>query len=210
MPRRPPKSVTVNGRYGRLVVVRKHGQDKHGRTMWLCLCDCGSITITASALLNSGTKSCGCLQREAAKAGGTHGMSQSAEYRAWVHMRERCLNPNTKHYERYGARGITVCAQWLDFESFLRDMGTKPVSAWLERRNNNGNYEPNNCYWATPKQQSRNKSTNIRIVHEGRVQVVADWAKEKGLAASTICRRLFHLGWTVKQTLETAPYQRCT
>lgn len=212
MPRGNPSHVSVGDRYGRLVVTARKGSDRHGRSMWLCVCDCGGNTVTSTSLLRNpkrGTRSCGCLQKQKAKNSTKHGMCDSPEYRAWAHIKERCLNPHTKHFNRYGGRGILISEEWLDFRNFIHDMGRKPSGSWIERRLNNGPYSKDNCYWATPEQQSRNKSSNIRIVYDGRVQIVTDWAKESGIAASTIMRRLNHLGWTVKQALETAPYQRC-
>lgn len=207
--RQSPTQVQLNERYNRLVVIEHRGQDRHGRNMWLCRCDCGKETIVATTSLRTGaSRSCGCLQREAARRSATHGMHNSAEYRAWVHMKERCLNPKTKHFHRYGGRGITLAHEWLDFSTFLTDMGRRPEGCWLERVNNDGPYSKENCLWATTSEQARNRSSNIKLTYNKRTQIVSDWARETGLAATTICRRLFRLGWTVRQALETPPYKR--
>lgn len=90
------------------------------------------------------------------------GFNRSPEYTAWVNMRQRCLNPDTPNYKHYGARGIKVCPRWLDsFDDFLADMGPRPQGKTLDRRNNNGDYEPDNCRWATPKQQTANRRIMI-------------------------------------------------
>lgn len=139
----------------------------------------------------------------AGRLAATHGMSRSPEYNAWRHMRERCLRSNTKHYQRYGGRGISICDQWRTFEVFLADMGSRPNGCWLERRDNNGPYSKINCYWATPREQARNRSTNVRVIYNGRSQTLSEWADEKGMARNTLRNRLNSPRWTVKQALET-------
>jgi hypothetical protein len=131
-----------------------------GKVRWMCVCECGEQrTVAAISLMQGTSKSCGCLKREARAWNFRHGESHSAEYEAWVKMRQRCLNPRCHAYGRYGGRGITICPRWLNsFEAFLADLGRKPSARRsLDRRNNNGNYEPSNVRWATPAQQNRNR-----------------------------------------------------
>lgn len=125
--------------------------------MWLCLCDCGNEAVTGQSNLATGnTTSCGCRLAEIRATIGqrgkrTHMMRNSAEYRAWTSMKQRCFNPNVVAFKNYGARGITVCDEWRNsFEAFLRDVGKKPApNLDLDRIDNEGNYEPGNCRWVT-------------------------------------------------------------
>lgn len=141
--------------------------------LWNCVCDCGSELEVRGGCLNSGgTRSCGCLQKERATknlvpGGGKtkHGLHNTSEYDCWNSMRRRCLFPNSGDYHNYGGRGITICERWkLSFKDFLSDMGLRPGKEYsLDRINNNGNYEPGNCRWATRSQQQRNKRSRDEI-----------------------------------------------
>ena len=135
---------------------------RHPSIMWLASCDCGRLTVVGGSRLRSGnTKSCGCRNSEVAEARVLiHGHGRhddlSPEYRTWKAMRQRCMNPRAKNYRHYGGRGITVCERWNTFTNFLADMGPKPKGRSIDRINNDGNYEPSNCRWATPKEQAKN------------------------------------------------------
>ena len=144
-------------RFGKLSVVEKT-ENMGTRTAWICICDCGNKKkVRTNDLLRGKTKSCGCEERK------THGNRRvgntSPEYNSWVAMKSRCFDSNSVHYNRYGGRGITVCERWMSFENFLSDMGEKPTNNHsIERINNDGNYEPSNCKWASKIEQSRNRS----------------------------------------------------
>lgn len=151
-------------RYGRLVVTSEAGRAGDHK-LFLCACDCGGDVIVKGTNLRRGaTRSCGCLQRELAKnrlsdANKTHGLSYHPLY--WVHhaMHQRCSNPRYPRYADWGGRGIQVCARWsglYGLTNFVADMGERPVGLTLDRRDNDGNYEPDNCQWATPKEQQAN------------------------------------------------------
>jgi hypothetical protein len=166
-------------RFGRLVVVRFAGltllaTGRHGAT-WVCECDCGTVKVVrARYLLRGQSRSCGCLRSETVSArastqfGGVRapaGAWRTPEYVVLVSMWARCENPNNKDFRRYGARGITVCQRWRKgengkspYECFIEDMGRRPSPELsIDRIDNDGNYEPGNCRWATPKQQQLNR-----------------------------------------------------
>lgn len=125
------------------------------------------------------------------------------EYRAWRNMRQRCNNKNVPNYHRYGGRGIKICKEWDSFEVFLQDMGKRlsPEHS-LERRNNNGNYEPANCYWATMDIQSNNQEKNILLEYNGDTKTLAQWARYLNVPYDQI-RGRYRYGWDAKSIIET-------
>ena len=144
-------------KYARLDVMSYAGK-KGKKPQWLCHCECGRTTVVQSSHLKSGnTSSCGCSRS-------ARGMTGSRERRTWSAMKTRCYNKNWHAYENYGGRGIAICDRWLEsFESFYADMGDKPTpNHSIDRINNDGNYEPDNCRWATSSEQNRNQRMSTR------------------------------------------------
>ena len=135
-----------------------------------------------------------------------HGHSRGPnlpEYRAWKRLRNRCRNPNNKDFKYYGAQGVTVADRWNDFPLFLADMGKRPTPTHSIDRYPNpfGNYEPGNCRWATPGEQSGNRRTNRYITFNGKTQTIAAWARDLGITKERLWHRLTTLGWTIERAL---------
>jgi hypothetical protein len=122
--------------------------------------------------------------------GESHGVQRTTEYRAWAGMHERCLNPQHKQYKHYGGRGITVCARWKDYEAFLADMGRKPEGTSIDRINNEGNYEPGNCRWATRIEQNSNMRSTRWITCSGERRTLNGWARVLGINVGNLSRKL--------------------
>ena len=181
-------------KYGRLLVIERHGSSACQKATWLCQCDCGNTTIvTTGSLHNGNTSSCGCLYKEVRPyTARKHGESQTRLYSIWKAMNKRCNNNNTGRWNRYGGRGITVCKEWQDDYIPFRDWSLQngySDNLSIDRINNDGNYEPSNCRWATTTQQANNTSHNVWIKHDGRIQSMSQWGAELGIPISTLsCR----------------------
>lgn len=171
--------------FNRLTVIEQ-SETKNYHLHWLCQCECGNTKIVKGHNLKNGhTKSCGCLNIE---RGTAHGMSAIAEYHVWNAMIQRCNNSNNNNYKNYGGRGISVCNRWLEIENFMADMGERPTSNHqIDRIDNNGNYEPNNCRWVTQSENMRNtRASKYWWIDGVRYDTSKQAAKELGVAESTI------------------------
>ncbi len=203
-----PVNPLYGKRYGMLLVVGYAGDAR-----WSCMCDCGeAFEAHGSHLRGSETRSCGCLSRAlAASRATTHGKCYSREYSTWCGMKVRCTSPNNKDYPKYGGCGITVCDRWLDsFESFHDDMGDRPEGTSLDRIDNDGNYTPENCRWATPSEQSSNRSTTRLITRaDGISRTASAWSLSLGGVTALVYSRM-KAGWCTECAI-TRPVQtgRC-
>lgn len=187
----------VGLRFGKLLVTQFDGLKafKSGnKTIWKCVCDCGNeVSVYGSSLTNKnrGTKSCGCeAKRITSERTKTHGMTETRAYRIWQAMRTRCRNSNVASYAIYGGRGIKVCERWESFENFLADMGAPPNGCSIDRINNDGDYTPENCRWASRTEQARNKSTNRHLTLNGETRLLVEWAEQLGIDQASLRERL--------------------
>lgn len=193
-------------RYGRLLVVSPVKRPNIKAFYWECQCDCGSIKVIYGANLRRGlSQSCGCLHREKVTL---HGMSNSPERNSWEKMISRCYDSSHNSYKNYGARGISVCERWRNsFIDFLADVGRKPTPEHsLDRKKNDGNYEPDNVRWATRLEQNRNMRKTRFIEYGGIRKSLSEWSEDLNMKKSTIRQRL-NSGWTEEQAL-TLPVER--
>jgi hypothetical protein len=197
------KTLSLDGqKFGRLTVVKRVENNKFGKSMWLCQCDCGGAkTVLGAKLMNGETKSCGCWRSEVVKiVNKTHGQSYTALNNRYRAMIGRCHNPSHSSYAAYGGRGIKVCDRWRNsYQAFLDDMGEPPPGFTLDRIDNSKGYSPDNCRWASPKMQAAN-SSKVRVVsYNGKTANITDWAKHLGISTATLIERLKK--WPIDEAL---------
>lgn len=198
-------SLDITGnRFGHLTAIRgerRVAPNGARRTYWMCRCECGNeYTAPLTGLRNGQTRSCGCKidHRSIAMK---HGHSYSRTYSIWSGIRHRCNSKNNEAFRYYGGRGISICARWDRYENFLADMGEPPsLKHTVERRDVNGNYEPSNCFWATRKEQSRNRRVNRFITYEGSQMCLKEATERAGLKYQTVYMRLKN-GWREEDAL---------
>ncbi len=162
-----------------------------------CECECGRIRFVNKYDLISGkSKSCGCLTRNK-----KHGASETKVYSVWEGMKKRCLNKNDKRFKDYGGRGIGICKEWLSFENFSKDIGPRPDGYQIDRIDNDGDYNPSNCRWATRQENSSNKRNSQIIEFNGRKETLSEWSRLVGVRHSTLEWRIKK--WGIKKALTT-------
>ncbi len=210
------KLIDITGQSFGKLVVRRIAHRRGEKRMWECDCSCGQTCFATANELRSGKRlSCGCFSRESLLArittNGGASRAHPIEYKCWRSMRRRCDNPTVKFFHNYGGRGIRVCKRWDDsFDNFFADMGPRPSPKHSIDRypNNNGNYEPGNCRWATAKEQRRNQRNNHILTLGERSQTVTDWAEELGLDRATITNRVKNRGLERALTTPRSPSHR--
>lgn len=189
------KSQDLTGkRFGRLTVIALDKTVNRKGCFWKCKCDCGNETTVLASRLNIGkTKSCGCLKHDNYKDGAEYNnIKYKRLYSIWAKMRHRCEYEKDVAYESYGGRGITVCKEWHDFNSFKDWALCNGYSddLTIDRIDNNAGYSPSNCRWADRVQQANNTRSNRLLTYNGKTMTLSEWSRELGIFKSTIYRRL--------------------
>lgn len=204
-------------RFGRLTVIKFYGHNKYGQPRWLCECDCGNTTVVTGSDIRSGaTSSCGCLWKERImEAKVTHGMSYSNVYPEYRNVKSRCYDENAHNYKWYGGRGIKMCDRWKDdIHEFYNDVSELPhfgeKGYTLDRIDNDGDYEPGNVRWATPKEQSNNRRPRTGdnlYEYEGEIHSLREISNMTGISYSTLNNRLLK-GWEPERAFNTAVQEK--
>lgn len=190
-------------RFGALTVLRRAPRTFHNAD-WVCLCDCGKECVKRGYKLRQGrVKTCGqdgCSWWKFLPPGNTR--RYPLEYTSWEHMWRRCRAKKGKHYKNYAQRGITVCDRWKIFDNFLADMGRRPSAKHSIDRypDNNGNYEPGNCRWATAQEQRRNMRDSVYVVYKGERILFMELVEQLGLNRSVVYGRL-KSGWSLEDAM---------
>lgn len=202
------KTEDLTGRkFNKLIVIGRDGTYPSGNIRWLCQCDCGGYTHTSGWYLKTGRViGCGCVASERMKRLNTkHGGFGTRLYEIWRQMHRRCYGTETKAYPHYGGRGITVCDEWREFEPFrewaLANGYAEDLT--IDRIDVNGNYNPENCRWATDKEQANNKRNNHRIEYNGETHTISEWADKYGVNQVKLWARLQYRNWELKPALES-------
>lgn len=197
----------TGNKYGKLTVLCRVENNPRGKQRVRCRCECGAeIEVLVNSLRTGNTRSCGCAMGEGHI---THGLNRSLTHRIWCNMKTRCTNPKATGYNRYGGRGVTICDRWQSFENFLEDMGECPSGMSLDRYpNRSGNYDPDNCRWATRQEQGENRDSTRRLEAFGEIKTVREWMDDPRCVAGlgTFNYRIVR-GWAIEDAL-TRPVRR--
>lgn len=203
----PKRAADLCGETFSLLTAEKRTKSPRGRTAYECRCACGNTVVVEAHRLKSGnTRSCGCMIRSTLssrnKARARHGQTYSGTWKSWHSMLQRCTYPGHHSYHHY--KNVPICEQWFTFENFLADMGERPIGASIDRIDNRKGYSPDNCRWATTKEQGNNRSSNCILYFDGRSQNIAQWAEEIGMSRQALGYRI-RAGWSVDDALTISP-----
>lgn len=197
-------------KFERLTVIKRVNNKKNGEVMWLCQCVCGNKKeVSSNNLLKGLVKSCGCMKKEQDKINlenSTHKLSKTRIYHIWAKIKHRCYNNHNNRYHCYGGRGITVCDEWKnDFMSFYNWSMQNGYNDTLtiDRIDVNGNYEPNNCRWATYVEQGTNTRSNHLITYNGETHCLSEWCRILNLNYARTINRLNVYNWSVEKAFTT-------
>lgn len=198
-------------KFGELTAIRFDHRDNRvngGQHYWLFRCDCGNeVVLRKNSVISGNTKRCSCCSaKRSAKRNTIHGGVGTRLYREWAGIIQRCTNPNDTSWNRYGAKGISVCDEWRDFSSF-RDWALSKGyndNMTIDRINCLGNYEPSNCRWVTVREQANNKEKTIFITFDGERMALSYWADKLGISYHTLYDRLYRLGWSIEKAFTTS------
>lgn len=206
----------TGSKYGRLTVLSRAENNKRGQAMWLCRCDCGNeVKVYGYSLVSGNTMSCGCIHKEQLatrnRENAKHRMRGTRLYHTWHNMKDRCLRENHKQYADYGGRGITVCPEWSDsFEAF-RDWALANGyrdDLTIDRIDNDGPYSPDNCRWATNREQSNNRRTNHTITHNGETHTLKEWSELYDIPYGLLKNRILKAGMPMEKALQKKDLRR--
>lgn len=199
------KLIDITGNKYNMLTVLKRTESNDGIVYWECVCECGNKTIVRGSNLKSGAvKSCGCLLHQEAK-NKIHGESNTKLYRKWKSMIYRCHNPKNQAYKFYGARGIKVCEEWHDFNTFKKwtEQTRKDENYTIERIDVNKDYCPDNCIWIPMSEQANNRRTNVMIEHNGERHNLMQWCNLLNLDYKNVHNRIYKLGWSFEKAIST-------
>lgn len=194
-------------RFDRLTVESYSHSNTNGRAVWKCVCDCGeTLFVKGNALLSGNTKSCGCLKTEKISSlKYSHGLCKTRLYRIWCAMLTRCSNSVFTEFDRYGGRGIKVCDEWQEFLPFYEWAMANGYAdnLTIDRIDNDGDYRPGNCRWATRTEQNNNTKKNHYITYNGKTHTIAEWSRITGIKYGTLINRINNLKWDAEKSLTT-------
>lgn len=213
----PNKTRDITGlRFNNLVAVRFDHRDervKGGAHYWLFRCDCGNeVVLRKSAVTSNNTTCCAdCSRERNALVNTKHGYVGTRLYREWAGIIQRCTNPNDTSWDRYGAKGVTVCEEWRRFEPFMEWALLSGYSddLTIDRIDNAKGYEPNNCRWVSVREQNNNQARTLWLTYNGETMQLSYWAERFGLNRHTLYDRIYRYGWPIEKAL-TTPVRRST